>query len=91
MTAAAKEASLMSPRPKLTLLYAALAASLGLAMPVSAKDRDGKTPAPAFNRVAPGPDSQNRRLKDAPQPADEPQTPTPGGCPLREGKLELLA
>ena len=81
----------MSPRPKLTLLGAALVASLGVAMPVSAEDRDGTAPAPAFDRVAPGADSQNRRLKDAPQPADEPQAPMPGGCPLREGKLELIA
>lgn len=79
----------MSPRPKLTLLGAALVASLGVAMPVSAEDRDGT--APALDRVAPGADSQNRRLKDAPQPADEPQEPVPGGCPLREGKLELIA
>ena len=79
----------MSPRPTLTLLGAALAVSLGVAMPVSAEDRDGT--APAFDQVAPGADSQNRRLKDAPQPADEPQAPVPGGCPLREGKLELIA
>ena len=81
----------MSPRPKLTLLGAALFASLGVAMPVSAEDGNGTVPAPAFDRVAPGADSQNRRLKDAPQPADQPQTPMPGGCPLREGKLELIA
>ena len=81
----------MSPRPRLTLLGAALVATLGVAMPVSAEDRDGTTPAPAFDRVAPGADSQNRRLKDAPQPADEPRAPMPGGCPLREGKLELIA
>lgn len=81
----------MSPRPKLTLLCAALAASLGVAMPVAAGERDGRAQAPALDRVAPGADSQSRHLKNAPQPADEPQAPTPGGCPLREGKLELLA
>jgi hypothetical protein len=80
----------MSPRSRLTLLGAALAASLGAAMPVSAEDRDGTAPTPAYDRGAPRTDSQNRRLKD-PQPADEPQAPTPGGCPLREGKLELIA
>jgi hypothetical protein len=80
----------MSRRSRLTLLGAALALSLGGAMPISAEDR-GKGPSPAFDRSAPGTDSQNRRLKDAPQPADEPEAPTPGGCPLREGKLELIA
>jgi hypothetical protein len=74
----------------LTLLGVALAFSLDAAIPVSAKER-GKAPSPAFDRGAPGADSQNRRLKDAPQPGDEPQAPTPGGCPLREGKLELIA
>jgi hypothetical protein len=74
----------------LTLLGAALAFSLGVAMPVSAEDR-GKAPSPAFDRGAPGADSQSRRLKDGPQPTDEPEAPTPGGCPLREGKLELIA
>ena len=81
----------MSPRSRLTLVGAALAASLGAAVPVSAEDRDGTGSAPAFDRGAPGADSQNRRLKDAPQPGDEPQAPAPGGCPLREGKLELIA
>lgn len=81
----------MSPRPRLTLLGAALVASLVAAMPVSAEDRDGTVPAPALDRGAPGADSQNRRLKATPQPADEPQAPVPGGCPLREGKLELIA
>jgi hypothetical protein len=62
---------------------------MGMALPVSAEDRG--VPAPAFDRAAPGADSQNRRLKNTPQPADAPQAPTPGGCPLREGKLELIA
>lgn len=79
----------MSQLPRLTLLGAMLIASLGVALPSRANDDGGSKP--AFQHSVPRPDAPDRRAKDAPAPADEEQAPSPGGCPLRQGKLELIA
>lgn len=85
----------MSPRPTLTLRLGLLAAVAALTVPGLAAAGGGRVQggaAPTLKYAAPlMAETEGKRAKGEAVPSEQKAPPpAPSGCPLRDGKLELI-